>query len=190
MADSGHARLHELRKGDALMSTQTVSTVADKPRLARRLDRDRAVRPASAGLLGRRHHRRRRQEQARHHHRTQGSLRGPVPRVPQGAPLEVHLRPLVLRRRLHLDRRRARTSTCPTSCPTGRYSRSGTGRAATGCTSTSASTCRRGPIPVDHCGTLYQVGAKFELRCCGYCEDKDSHLAVAGHEAPGRVQFV
>jgi hypothetical protein len=31
MADSGHAQLHELRKGDALMSEQTISTVAEKP---------------------------------------------------------------------------------------------------------------------------------------------------------------
>ena len=44
-------------------------------------------------------------------------------------------------------------------------------------------------IPVEHCGTLYQVGAKFELRCCGYCEDKDSHVAVAGHEAQGEYMF-
>ena len=51
----------------------------------------------------------------------------------------------------------------------------------------SPSTCPPETIPVEHCGTLYQVGARFELRCCGYCEDKDSHLAVAGHEAPGRV---
>jgi hypothetical protein len=33
MADSGHAQLHELRKGDALMSTKTVSagTVTIRP---------------------------------------------------------------------------------------------------------------------------------------------------------------
>ena len=31
MADSGHAQLHELRKGDALMSEQTVSTVTERP---------------------------------------------------------------------------------------------------------------------------------------------------------------
>jgi hypothetical protein len=31
MADSGHAQLHELRKGDALMSEQTVSTITERP---------------------------------------------------------------------------------------------------------------------------------------------------------------
>jgi hypothetical protein len=31
MADSGHAQLHELRKGDALMSELTVSTVTENP---------------------------------------------------------------------------------------------------------------------------------------------------------------
>jgi hypothetical protein len=31
MADSGHARLHELRKGDALMSTETVKMVDERP---------------------------------------------------------------------------------------------------------------------------------------------------------------
>ena len=45
-------------------------------------------------------------------------------------------------------------------------------------------------IPVEHCGTLYQVGAKFELRCCGGCEDRDSHLAVVGHEPEGEYMFV
>ena len=45
-------------------------------------------------------------------------------------------------------------------------------------------------IPVEHCGTLYQVGAKFELRCCGGCDDEDSHLAVAGHEPQGEYMFV
>ena len=39
-----------------------------------------------------------------------------------------------------------------------------------------------GTIPVERCGTLYQVGAKFELRCCGDCDDEGSHVAVAGHE--------
>jgi hypothetical protein len=46
-----------------------------------------------------------------------------------------------------------------------------------------------GTIPVGRCGTLYQVGAKFELHCCGYCEDKDSHVAVAGHEPQGEYMF-
>ena len=44
-------------------------------------------------------------------------------------------------------------------------------------------------IPVGRCGTLYQVGAKFELRCCGYCDEEGSHLAVAGHEAQGEYMF-
>jgi hypothetical protein len=47
-----------------------------------------------------------------------------------------------------------------------------------------------GTIPVEHCGTLYQVGAKFELRCCGDCEDRDSSLAVVGHEPQGEYLFV
>ncbi len=44
-------------------------------------------------------------------------------------------------------------------------------------------------IPVEHCGTLYQVGAKFELRCCGYCDEAGSHVAVAGHEAECQYMF-
>jgi hypothetical protein len=48
----------------------------------------------------------------------------------------------------------------------------------------------RDTIPVEHCGALYQVGAKFELRCCGGCEDDYSHLAVAGHESLGEYMFV
>jgi hypothetical protein len=47
-----------------------------------------------------------------------------------------------------------------------------------------------GTIPAEHCGTLYQVGAKFELRCCGGREDRDSHLAVVGHEPQGEYMFV
>jgi len=51
-----------------------------------------------------------------------------------------------------------------------------------------------GTIPADCCGTLYQVGAKFELRCCGDCDDDDKqkqgHLAVAGHEPQGEYMFV
>lgn len=47
-----------------------------------------------------------------------------------------------------------------------------------------------GTIPVGRCGTLYQVGAKFELRCCGGCDDEHSHLAVAGHEPQGEYMFV
>jgi len=46
-------------------------------------------------------------------------------------------------------------------------------------------------IPAGYCGTLYQVGAKFELHCCGECECGDrSTLAVAGHESQGEYMFV
>jgi hypothetical protein len=45
-------------------------------------------------------------------------------------------------------------------------------------------------IPVGKCGTLYEVGAKFELRCCGGCCDEDSRLAAAGHESQGEYMFV
>ena len=48
-------------------------------------------------------------------------------------------------------------------------------------------------IPAGYCGTIYQVGAKFELRCCGDCdcESKEhGHLAVAGHEPLGEYMFV
>ena len=48
-----------------------------------------------------------------------------------------------------------------------------------------------GTIPADYCGTLYEIGAKFELRCCGSCEDREhGHLAVAGHENQGEYMFV
>ena len=50
-----------------------------------------------------------------------------------------------------------------------------------------------GTIPAEYCGTLYTVGAKFELRCCGDCDCKDKehgHLAVAGHEPQGEYMFV
>lgn len=47
-----------------------------------------------------------------------------------------------------------------------------------------------GTIPSGHCGTLYEVGAKFELRCCGECRDCEGHLAVAGHESQGEYMFV
>ena len=47
-----------------------------------------------------------------------------------------------------------------------------------------------GTIPVEYCGTLYEVGCKFELRCCGCCDDENSHLAVAGHEPQGEYMFV
>lgn len=50
-----------------------------------------------------------------------------------------------------------------------------------------------GTIPADYCGTLYEVGAKFELRCCGDCDcekKEHGHLAVAGHEPEGEYMFV
>jgi hypothetical protein len=46
-----------------------------------------------------------------------------------------------------------------------------------------------GTIPAEHCGTVYEVAAFFELRCCGYCEDEDSHLALAGYEALEEYMF-
>jgi hypothetical protein len=45
-------------------------------------------------------------------------------------------------------------------------------------------------IPVEHCGTLYQVGAKFEMRCCGSCSDRSSHPTLVGHEPQGEYMFV
>jgi hypothetical protein len=47
-----------------------------------------------------------------------------------------------------------------------------------------------GTIQVGHCGTLYQVGAKFELRCCDDSDDCGGRLAVAGHERQGEYMFV
>lgn len=47
-----------------------------------------------------------------------------------------------------------------------------------------------GTIPAEYCGTVYEVAAWWELRCCGYCEDKDSHLAASGFERLGEYQFV
>lgn len=55
-----------------------------------------------------------------------------------------------------------------------------------------------GTIPAGYCGTLYEVGAKFELRCCGNCDCHDpdpdpgkrSHLALAGRETEGQFMFV
>jgi hypothetical protein len=45
-------------------------------------------------------------------------------------------------------------------------------------------------IPVGYCGTVYEIAAWFELRCCGGCEDPNSHLAVSGFERLGEYQFV
>lgn len=45
-------------------------------------------------------------------------------------------------------------------------------------------------IPENCCGTVYDVAGWFELRCCGGCRDKDSHLAVSGFERLGGYQFV
>jgi len=47
-----------------------------------------------------------------------------------------------------------------------------------------------GTIPAERCWTVYEVAAWFELRCCGYCEDENSHLAVSGYEALEEYQFV
>jgi hypothetical protein len=45
-------------------------------------------------------------------------------------------------------------------------------------------------IPVERCGTVYEVAAWFELRCCGGCDDPNSHLAVSGFERLNEYQFV
>jgi hypothetical protein len=44
-------------------------------------------------------------------------------------------------------------------------------------------------VPAESCGTLYQVGAKFELRCCDNYEER-GEVAVAGHEPQGEYMFV
>ena len=63
-----------------------------------------------------------------------------------------------------------------------------------GCETRCIEVCVRvppGTIPTEHCGSLYQVGAKFELRCCGDCDDDcGGHLALAGHEPQGEYMFV
>jgi hypothetical protein len=45
-------------------------------------------------------------------------------------------------------------------------------------------------VPAESCGTLYQVGAKFELRCCGDYGNERGEVAVAGHEPQGEYLFV
>jgi hypothetical protein len=45
-------------------------------------------------------------------------------------------------------------------------------------------------IPVGFCGTVYEVASWFELRCCGGCQDPNSHLAASGFERLGEYQFV
>jgi hypothetical protein len=45
-------------------------------------------------------------------------------------------------------------------------------------------------IPAGYCGTVYEVAAWFELRCCGGCQDPNSHLAASGFERLGDYQFV
>lgn len=62
-----------------------------------------------------------------------------------------------------------------------------------GCETLCVERCVRVPadrIPVERCGTVYDVAAWFELRCCGRCRDEDSHLAVSGFERLGGYQFV
>jgi hypothetical protein len=62
-----------------------------------------------------------------------------------------------------------------------------------GCDTRCIEVCVRVPpgiIPVERCGTLYEVGAKFELRCCGDCDEEcGGHLALAGHEKQGEYMF-
>jgi hypothetical protein len=62
-----------------------------------------------------------------------------------------------------------------------------------GCDGLCIERCIRVPacaIPVERCGTVYDVAAWFELRCCGRCRDEGSHLAVSGFEKLGVYQFV
>jgi hypothetical protein len=62
-----------------------------------------------------------------------------------------------------------------------------------GCQTVCIEKCVRVPcdtIPTECCGIVYDVAAWFELRCCGGCRDKDSHLAVSGFERLGGYQFV
>ncbi|HLQ56379.1 MAG TPA: hypothetical protein VK162_19180 [Streptosporangiaceae bacterium] len=65
-----------------------------------------------------------------------------------------------------------------------------------GCDTRCIYVCVRVPpetIPAGNCGTLYDVGAKFELRCCDDCDDDGDdcggELAVAGHEHLGEYMF-
>jgi len=61
-----------------------------------------------------------------------------------------------------------------------------------GCQSRYIDLCVNVPpctVPTDACGTLYQVGAKFELRCCDSYNAR-GEVAVAGHEAQGEYMFV
>jgi hypothetical protein len=63
----------------------------------------------------------------------------------------------------------------------------------TGCQELCIERCVTVPactIPAARCGTVYEVAAWFELRCCGRCQDKDSHLAVSGFDRLGDHQFV
>jgi hypothetical protein len=67
-----------------------------------------------------------------------------------------------------------------------------------GCQSRCIEICITVPpctIPVECCGTLYEVGAKFELHCCCECDcggdDRSrGHIAVAGFEREGEFLFV
>ncbi len=49
-----------------------------------------------------------------------------------------------------------------------------------------------GTIPKQNCGTLFEIGAKFELHCCGDCDgtDRCGKLALAGHKPLGEYMFV
>lgn len=62
-----------------------------------------------------------------------------------------------------------------------------------GCDTICVERCVRvpaGAIPEKRCGTVYDVAAWFEMRCCGGCNDDNSHLAVSGFEKLGSYQFV
>lgn len=63
----------------------------------------------------------------------------------------------------------------------------------TGCQTLCVELCVEVPpntIPVGYCGTVYEVASWFELRCCGGCQDPNSHLAASGFERLGDYQFV
>jgi hypothetical protein len=62
-----------------------------------------------------------------------------------------------------------------------------------GCDTLCIDKCVRVPpwtIPEERCGMVYEVTAWWELRCCGYCEDRGSHLAASGFERIGGYMFV
>jgi hypothetical protein len=58
------------------------------------------------------------------------------------------------------------------------------------CVTVPGNTIPAGAAPANCCGTVYEVAAWFELRCCGGCGDPKSHLACSGFERLGEYQFV